>query len=161
MKMCRLFVLISLLFMSASIVAEPAIHILSHDRVGEILQRYRNKSLVMSLWSVDCKPCHEELKLFAELKKDHNFDLVLISVDGKEAVSDVNTVLSTFSFASTEFWIFDVYQSVKLRYAIDREWQGELPRTYLYDGQNRHQSISGKLNRKRLLQWLARFAAIP
>jgi hypothetical protein len=55
-------------------------------------------------------------------------------------------------------WIFDDEFSERVRFAVDRTWRGELPRTYLYDAAHRAEARSGKLDERWLEGWLERAA---
>ena len=64
--------------------------------------------------------------------------------------------LSRYDPGPVETWMFADEFAERVRYAVDRTWRGELPRTYLFDAAHRAEARSGKLDQRWLQGWLAR-----
>jgi hypothetical protein len=81
-------------------------------------------------------------------------NLVLISTDGIDNQLEVQQVLSDFNLQSMDNWIFADDMPERLRYYIDPNWFGELPRAYFYDASHQRSSKSGALNLASLQEWI-------
>jgi hypothetical protein len=66
--------------------------------------------------------------------------------------------LARYDPGPVQTWIFDDEFTERVRFAVDRSWRGELPRTYLYDAAHRAEARSGKLDERWLEGWLERAA---
>jgi thiol-disulfide isomerase/thioredoxin len=125
------------------------------DSYAQIEQAYAGLPLMVAIWSLECPPCMKELEMLGELKlKYPGFNLVLINTDGLEAVVEAEALLSSFGLSSADAWIYASDQPEQLRFSIDPQWYGELPRSYVYhDGQR--QGSSGLIDKMRLQEWLS------
>ncbi|MDH5601923.1 MAG: TlpA family protein disulfide reductase [Gammaproteobacteria bacterium] len=121
----------------------------------QILEKQKQKSFVMILWSVDCPPCHKELDMLGKLvANDPALNIVLVSTDIETESNEVQAILSKYHLDKMESWIFRGESDQSLRYEIDRRWYGELPRSYLFTSSGERQVVSGVLSEKKLLSWL-------
>lgn len=128
---------------------------------AEIVTTKSGKPFIVSLWSVDCPPCIRELKLWSELYEDHpNMEVVLISIDGTEARPTINAVLqktlSAKAIQEMASWVFADEFVERLRFEVDPQWYGELPRTVFFTRQHKRHSVSGLLERQDIEQWIQR-----
>ncbi len=123
--------------------------------LARILTSRQGKPFLLNLWSMTCPPCRSELDLFAKLRKDHpKFDLVLIAADDPEYGTEAQGYLRQRGLPEVESWIFADADMQKLRYEIDAEWFGEMPRSYFYDAQHKRIPISGALKTEQLEAWI-------
>jgi len=141
-----------LCLLSLDTIAQQQISNFTSGSYKQIVDQYKNQPFVMVLWSLDCPPCYKELELLARERKQHDFNLVLISVDGADASYEVASVLNKYNLQSVSSWLFDEFSSQQLRYEIDPAWYGELPRSYLFDKAHQRQSVSGVLSTEQLSQ---------
>ncbi len=119
------------------------------------------RPFVLALWSLDCGHCRDELALLARTRQAQpRLDLVLVSTDAPEARALAARSLEAAGLGSVESWIFGAEAPERLRWAIDRKWRGELPRTYFFDAEHRVSPVSGKLDPARLARWLEQQAAV-
>lgn len=131
--------------------------ILAFDRssLQHIEQRHAGSPFIVVFWASDCAPCLNELELLRTFAEDHpEIPLVLVATDGMQDLAAVEQILEDSSIPSPETWQFAAESIEKLRYSVDPQWSGEVPRSYLYDGQLNRISVSGRLQDKRLNQWL-------
>lgn len=120
-----------------------------------ILQEQTGQPFMLTLWSLDCPHCFEELSVLAEYSRRYaGLRLVLVNVDGWDARGDIEKVLADYSFARVDSWIFEQAERRDLRYAIDPAWRGELPRNYWFDSARKRRAFSGKPGRDMLDSWL-------
>lgn len=113
--------------------------------------------MLVTIWSLDCPPCMKELDLLGRMKEKHpGFKLVLINSDGIEAAQEAEERLSSFGLPLNDSWIFASEQVERLRFSIDPQWYGELPRSYVYDKGERA-GYSGLIDETWLQGWLESF----
>lgn len=117
-------------------------------------QRFTGQPYLLAFWSVDCPHCQGELELFARLLRERpNLPLVLVAVDAPEAALSVTGRLAELGLSDADNWQFAEARQERLRFAIDRQWRGELPRNYLFDPAHKAQAISGALSEATLRRW--------
>ncbi|CAG9932583.1 Thiol-disulfide isomerase or thioredoxin [Candidatus Nitrotoga arctica] len=121
----------------------------------EIVSARAGKPFIISLWSLDCTYCHDDMVLFGKLSKKYpDLDLVLISTDTPEQIKEIARRLQKYPLKKAESWIFADSFVERLRYEVDAQWYGELPRTYFYDAQGHVLGLSGKLDYAKIEQWI-------
>jgi len=121
-----------------------------------IKAEYTGKEFLVGLWSVDCPPCLVELKLMSNLLSlNPDLPFVLISTDSIELKEEAAEFLDDFNLADRKTWMFADNFVEKLRYTIDPNWYGELPRSYFFSSDHTAQSHSGILTEDILKSWFA------
>jgi thiol-disulfide isomerase/thioredoxin len=121
----------------------------------EIVSARAGKPFIISLWSLDCTYCHDDMVLFGKLSKRYpDRDLVLISTDTPEQIKEIARRLQKYPLKKAESWVFADSFVERLRYEVDTQWYGELPRTYFYDAQGHALGLSGKLDYTQIEQWI-------
>ena len=68
--------------------------------------------------------------------------------------ADAERLWTTLGMAGSEGWAFADDYLERLRWAIDPNWMGELPRAYLYRADHRREGRSGRLEAADLSTWL-------
>lgn len=122
----------------------------SFERIGKT---YRDTAHVIVLWSVSCPPCYGELKMLSRWRDENpEFPVVLIATDGTGESDTVADLLSRFKLTGADNWIFADTYTEKLRYSVDPEWRGELPRSYLV-GPKSTRVVKGLLAEDTLHEW--------
>lgn len=150
-----LFFILSLLMPFAAGATDDEPRAFVQGSFAEIVAAKTGKPFIVSLWSVDCPPCIRELKLWSELRADFpEMVLVMISTDGVDARADINALLHETGNAQPESWVFADEYEERLRFEIDPQWYGELPRTLFFDRDHNRHSVSGLLKREQIEQWL-------
>lgn len=128
--------------------------------LSQIVAARQAQPFVLALWSIECPHCPADLALFGELSKKYpGLDVVLISTDTPQDMPAISAVLARHRLERAEAWVFADAYSERLRYAIDRQWRGELPRTYLYSADGTVRGVSGKLTASQLQSWIERQTA--
>jgi thiol-disulfide isomerase/thioredoxin len=129
------------------LVAQKLTSLESAADVEAMFKKNKGKVTLINLWATWCKPCVYEfpdlVKLYNEYKDD-DFRLVFISLDDK---SDVESALKPFlkkqgvTFTSYHNGFSQPEELIDL---IDKNWQGAIPTTYIYDKKgNMKQSFLG------------------
>jgi thiol-disulfide isomerase/thioredoxin len=116
---------------------------------------HAGRKFIVAIWSTDCPPCRRELSLLGTFSADHpNLPVVLIATDPPDNAEVVRGVLASFELPRADFWLFGDAGAERLRYTIDSEWRGEMPRTYLYGADGGRLGISGPISADFLERWL-------
>lgn len=132
----------------------------SRDSLAQITESRTGQPFLLVLWSIDCPPCIKELSHLQKLRHQFRQDeLVLISTDGPANREAVEQTLAEFDLNRFENRIFAHSFAERLRYRIDPDWFGELPRSYRYDAGHRRTGSSGALTPETLRQWLQQHTA--
>lgn len=129
----------------------------------KIIAAHAGQPFIVALWSVSCTHCGADLEIFGRLAKKYTgFNLVLISTDTPEQEAVISRSLNQYQLGQTapkragrvESWVFADSYTERLRFEIDAQWYGELPRTYFYDADGKATGISGVLDAVQTEQWL-------
>ena len=121
----------------------------------QLLAARRDQPVLVVLWSITCAPCREEFELLAAMRKERpELPLVLISTDDIGDSETATAMLTRYALDDVESWIFADANAQRLRFEIDPQWYGEMPRSYLYDAAHSRQAISGSLKREQLAAWM-------
>lgn len=148
------------LALSATPLAAQEIKLFESGSLNRIVAPRQSRPFVLALWSLSCPHCQDELALLGETAKaSPNLDIVLISTDTPDEAEAVSSVLKRHGLGRAEAWVFADAFAERLRHEIDREWRGELPRTYLYGADGSVDAVTGKLTPRRLKQWIERQTA--
>ena len=146
-----LFFILWLLLPHAASAAENYSKSFVKGSFAEILAANAGRPFIVSLWSIDCPPCIRELKLWSELHTRYpEMELVLISTDGVDARPTINALLQKTGNLQRESWVFADEFEERLRFEIDPQWYGELPRTIFFARDHSRHSISGLLKKAQI-----------
>jgi len=155
--MKRWWLLLLLGLMPHIAAAEPLKPFVS-GAMAQIKAAMKEKPLIVSFWSIDCPPCYKELALWKRLSARYPaLALVLVSTDERELAADVKQVLAEQGVAHLQNWQFAATQVQRLRYEIDSNWYGELPRTYFFSPDGDSAAVSGIIDCDNVEQWLAQY----
>lgn len=142
------------LMTTAAVATAQTINIFEPGSYRQILQQRQQQPFILVLWSIDCPPCYQELALLAEkIKLQPKLDLVLVATDTSGDIDEIKQLLSKFGLSNVNAWVFNNEMAQQLRYEIDPDWYGELPRSYLFNGQHQRQSVTGVLKPETLQRW--------
>lgn len=122
----------------------------------KIVAARQGKPFILNFWSLTCSYCMVELEMFKKLAGKHpNLDLVLVSTDTPEEEKSVFNTLAKFSLDNADAWVFADSYTERLRFEVDKKWQGELPRTYFFGAKNNKAiAVSGKVEQEEVEQWV-------
>jgi thiol-disulfide isomerase/thioredoxin len=149
-----LFLLAFLLSAPAS-EAPPQLKPFGRGSWQEVLRSHAGRSTLVHFWGVTCGPCKVELPLLGEFMRDHSaIDVVTISADLVPDLPDATrSMLEKSGLASAENWIFSDGFVERLRFEIDPDWQGDIPRTMLISKEGKITTIEGSANMTELERW--------
>jgi hypothetical protein len=127
-------------------------------RVGsldQIERQFAGEPFLLVLWSADCVPCRTELAVLGETSRLHTqMNYVLVATDSIDMQSTLVEILEENGLGDAESWIFADPNIERLRYAIDPDWFGELPRSYFYDERSKRKGTSGLLSKEAIYRGL-------
>ena len=151
----KLILFFAFIIAGLPVMAEEGLKAFVSGSYAQILEQHNHQAFVLVLWSVDCPPCHKELKMLGKLaEKNQKLNVVLVSTDSEVESNEVSVIMKKYKVEKLESWIFRGESDQVLRYEIDRRWYGELPRSYFFKPSAAKQVISGVLSEKKLLSWL-------
>jgi thiol-disulfide isomerase/thioredoxin len=120
-----------------------------------ILEAHHGRPFILALWSLDCVHCRDDFVLFEKLSKSHpSLDIILVATDSPAQNAAITAMLRHYHLQNTEAWVFADSFVERLRFEVDKLWQGELPRTYLFNGGGKAEAVSGRLNDVQLMRWV-------
>lgn len=112
-----------------------------------VMASYANEAFLVVLWSLDCPPCRNELKLLSRWKQQHpDLKMVFIATDSIELSDEAQKIIEEYGLEIADHWIFADTFVERLRHSIDPQWFGELPRSYFFDANHQATAHSGLLN---------------
>lgn len=110
---------------------------------------------IISLWSIDCPPCYKEMETWRQLNQQHpDLKIILVATDDLEFQPDVLATTKQLRVDHFESWQFAEQNTDRLRFEIDKNWYGELPRTYLINAEGEATGVSGVIAYKTLEKWV-------
>lgn len=125
--------------------------------MARVLAQRQGRPFVLTLWSIDCTHCKGTLRQLAALAQTHpRLDLVVVSTDSFGEQKTIAAMLGATGLAARDTWVFGDEAPERLRFEVDRRWGGEMPRTYLFEGDHRVSAFSGPVDAAALKQWVAR-----
>lgn len=125
-----------------------------------IVAAHQGKPFILALWSLDCVHCRDDLEIFGKLQASYrNLDVVLVATDPQEREAEIQPLLKHYVLQRADSWIFADDYIERLRYEIDPEWYGELPRTYFFDADGKAIGLSGKIKLEAAELWVRQHLA--
>jgi thiol-disulfide isomerase/thioredoxin len=99
---------------------------------------------IIALWSSDCSHCKKNLQLLADLRKA-NKRLQVITIAAESESTELAPMLDRYAIAGPRY-AYGNDSPEAIAYAIDPNWAGELPRTFLFNGNGKKEKISGVIS---------------
>jgi thiol-disulfide isomerase/thioredoxin len=122
----------------------------------QILDKHTNRPFMLAVWSVSCSSCLKEMEQLSAIhKKFPDLEIIMLSVNDFSEQATVNNILQKHEITDLESWIFADPDSQRLRFEIDPEWYGELPRTYFFNSTHDRKGISGTQTNEQLISWVS------
>ncbi len=155
MFLIRSFLLAFLVAGSPLVAAADAVRPFVVGSLERIVAERQGKPFVLAFWSVTCTHCPAELKALGELRRNNpQLDIVLVAADTPDEAPLAAQTAGKHGLGRVEQWVFADEMEERLRFAIDRRWHGELPRTHFYDREHRIAVVSGVVPKPQLAAWV-------
>jgi hypothetical protein len=122
----------------------------------DLTEAHKGRPLIIHYWSIACAPCLAELPAWGKfVAANPAAPLVLVNWEGRPQPADkIRATLTKSGLAGVETWALADGFEQKIRFAIDRDWMGELPRTQLIGRDGKVTTISGAMDFSKLAAWL-------
>jgi thiol-disulfide isomerase/thioredoxin len=122
----------------------------------DIRKAHAGRPTVVHFWGVTCGPCRTEMPRWGKLLSERpDLGLVVINADlVPNEPSAVSAMLAQTGLAAAENWTFADDFFERLRYEIDPQWRGEIPRTMLIARDGGMTVIEGVAELTQVKAWL-------
>lgn len=112
------------------------------------------QAMVVHFWSLTCAPCMVELPHWAALaRRAPGLRIVLVNTDPPEQAAAVERAARRAGLGGVAQYGFADRFAARLRYEVDPDWQGELPRTDLVARDGSSRALLGTLDLAMLERW--------
>jgi thiol-disulfide isomerase/thioredoxin len=147
--------LVAFLLSAPASEAPPQLKPFERGSWQDVLRAHAGRPTIVHFWGVTCGPCKVELPLLGGFMKDHpSIDVVTISADLVPNLSAATqSMLEKSGLSSAENWIFSDGFVERLRFEIDPNWQGDIPRTMLISREGTITTIEGSAEITDLEKW--------
>ncbi|MCB1915245.1 MAG: redoxin domain-containing protein [Rhodocyclaceae bacterium] len=158
--MKRLLVAVLLSASAAAFAAPP--RPFDEASLAGIRRQLDGRPFILALWSIHCAPCREELpRLQALARRYPTVPVVFVAADPPEAHGDVERLWQAMAMDGPPGWAFAHDYLERLRFRIDPDWFGELPRTYFHAADHTSRAHSGVVDLQQTEAWLSAVSAAP
>ena len=136
--------------------AVSASQVFTQATFEQLKQQNLGKQWLLMLWSVDCPPCFKELALIEKLyQQSPNIAIAIVNTDdGDSTAQDRKNIMASYQLDELATFHFSNGQGDRNRYMIDKNWYGELPRSYFVEAGGKFHGISGLVKENLLRKWL-------
>ena len=148
--------LLALAATSADSATIDDLHEFQRGSWNEIRRSHQGKPVVVHIWGVTCGPCRTEMPEWGALVRERpNMNLVLIDADlVPNEAGAVAAMLDQAGLGGAENWVFGDDFVEPLRYEVDPQWRGEIPRTILIGGDGATTVMEGVVDFAAIRSWL-------
>lgn len=84
------------------------------------------------------------------MQQGRALDVIFVSTDAPGRATKIEAALTDYGLGNLESWVFSDPVPERLRYKIDPNWYGELPRAYFYDKEHARTAYSGAMSQHEL-----------
>jgi thiol-disulfide isomerase/thioredoxin len=109
------------------------------DDLKGLLKRNRPGPLLVNFWATWCDPCRDEFPDLVKIDQQYRskgLDFIAVSLDD---LADIKTEVPKFlraMHATMPVYLLNVSDPEPAINAVDKEWGGSLPATFLYNAQD-------------------------
>lgn len=147
--------LATLLLIAAGVAQAQSLQPFVRGSQQAIVTAQQGKPFVLALWSLDCVFCRDDLALLGKLMAKYpKLAVVTLATDPPEQRHELQKVLDRYRLGGAANWLFADTFVERLRYEIDPQWFGELPRTYFYAADGTRTAVSGQLDAQEVERWI-------
>lgn len=128
------------------------------DSLSRVLASQQGKPFVLVVWSLDCEFCQASLRtLSAKKRGGKRLNVVTLGTDtlADPASLEMMKKRLTELGLGKDAWAFGAEPAEQLRYAVDKNWHGEMPRSYWFDARGVGTARSGVITAEAVDKFLA------
>ena len=124
----------------AAVVKIAETRVINTEEMQGLMKRDGSRPLLVNFWATWCIPCREEFPDFVKIDAEYRpkgLDFIAISLDD---LVDLKTEVPKFlkeMKATMPVYLLNVPDPEPAIAAVDRDWNGTLPATFLYDQQGK------------------------
>jgi thiol-disulfide isomerase/thioredoxin len=113
-----------------NIAGAQSVEVIKKDKLLQLLQP-DSGLFVINFWATWCKPCMEEMPLFAKADSMYNsrVNFIFVSFDYAEDSASVNRKIKSQKIPGRQFLIDETDMDMLIN-AVDPDWSGALPATW-------------------------------
>jgi len=146
----RVLLLAALLAATPAAAMEP----FARGSYAALREQAAGRPMVVHFWSPTCAPCMVELPHWASLaRRAPDLRIVLVNTDPPEQAAAVERAAKRAGLGSVTQYGFADRFAARLRFEVDPDWQGELPRTDLIARDGSTRALLGTLDMAMLERW--------
>jgi thiol-disulfide isomerase/thioredoxin len=123
---------------------------------SQILRAHAGRPTVVHFWGVTCGPCKTEMPQWGGLLRERP-DLELVLIDADLVPNEPRVIVAMLEEAGlggVESWTFVDGFVERLRYEVDPQWRGEIPRNVLIARDGATRVIEGVVDGNEIKRWL-------
>lgn len=117
-----------------------AVGVYSFDKLKPFMEATNDSIYVVNFWATWCGPCVKELPYFEQLQenyKDKNVRVILVSLDFLDKIETKLIPFMQKEQLKSEVLVLDQKGMNEWISQIDSTWEGDLPATLIYRGDQR------------------------
>ena len=155
-----LTMLVALASMAGSVRASDTTATRPFDpaNLQQVVDAHKGRPVIVHFWGLTCGNCMVELKDWSEFVRAHpDATLILVNWDERGArPADIAPALQKVGLGAVPSFALGEGFEDKLRFAVDRDWMGELPYTRLIASDATITTFSGAADFAELAAWVAK-----
>lgn len=125
------------------------------NSMATIVQQHEGRAFVLVLWSQSCHYCMQHVGKWRALQQRHpGVPIVMVNCDAPAEQGGVPGLLAEKRLQKISHYAFADEDAMRLRWSIDPQWHGELPRLYLFGHDGRATAVSGVPDWAGLASWM-------
>lgn len=123
------------------------------DELQNRIQNRNGKPLFLNFWATWCEPCTKEMPVILDLHKQYGqnqVDFLAVSADTfSDTVDQVQSKIQELNMTQIPTMILMAQDQEQAISAIDEQWEGQIPATFIYDAQgNKVTALFGEQTRE-------------
>ncbi|HEX8413412.1 MAG TPA: hypothetical protein VF637_05935 [Sphingomicrobium sp.] len=138
--------------------ARPQIAPFEAASLDKIVTAHKGRPFLLLVWSLDCAFCKASMaELARQQRMGSRLPVITLATDpagDADAKAQLAERLRGAGLTSTNYAFGDAPPE-QLRYAVDPNWHGELPRSYWFDAQGKRRAYSGVLTAEVIAKFTA------
>lgn len=123
----------------------------------DMLRAHAGQPIIVHIWGLSCGPCLAELPEWGRIAAERpHVKIVLINADRPDlqAGKRIDATLAKMGLGKAESYAFADRFEDRLRFEIDADWQGELPRSIMIAANGKATTLAGVADMAAVRAWM-------
>jgi thiol-disulfide isomerase/thioredoxin len=122
------------------VAAKVRVRVVDADEMAKLIRRdaEQPRPLIVNFWATWCEPCRAEFPDLVQIDNQYRargLDFFTVSLDDvAELTKNVPKFLREVRAEQIPAYLLNAIEPEAAITAVDKEWRGELPATFLFDG---------------------------